>query len=119
MTLHSAKGLEFPHVFLAGVEEDMLPHKRAVSEGDSAIEEERRLFYVGITRAQKVLTITHAAARSLYGEQKPRQPSRFLLEVAKSGLLVSEIYSPKVEVSEEDVQGYLEQFRRLRARTST
>jgi superfamily I DNA/RNA helicase len=114
MTLHSAKGLEFPHVFLVGVEEDILPHKKAVAEGDSAIDEERRLFYVGITRAQRFLTITHAGTRSLYGEQRPRQPSRFLLEVAETGLLESKVHVPKAEVSEDDVKGYLERFRRLR-----
>jgi hypothetical protein len=87
MTLHSAKGLEFPHVFLVGVEENLLPHRRSAAEGDLAIEEERRLFYVGITRAQRTLTLTQADLRVVHGEPRPREPSRFLTEVSELGLL--------------------------------
>lgn len=77
ISFHSSKGLEFPVVFIVGVEEDILPHKK--SAGD--IEEERRLFYVGITRAMKELFITHTAHRMKYGAAAPSNPSRFLEEI--------------------------------------
>lgn len=79
MTLHAAKGLEFPYVYLVGVEEETLPHRNSIMEDN--IEEERRLAYVGITRAQKQLTITHAARRRRYGEDIECEPSRFLSEL--------------------------------------
>jgi ATP-dependent DNA helicase Rep len=79
MTLHAAKGLEFPYVYLVGVEEETLPHRNSIMEDN--IEEERRLAYVGITRAQKQLTITHAARRRRYGEDIECEPSRFLNEL--------------------------------------
>ena len=80
MSLHSSKGLEFPHVFLPGFEEGFLPHKKTVSEGVD-VDEERRLCYVGITRAQEKLTILHADARKKYGKNEPRELSRFLAEI--------------------------------------
>jgi DNA helicase-2/ATP-dependent DNA helicase PcrA len=87
LTLHSAKGLEFMHVFLVGLEEEILPHARSVNaiaeEGGTAdpIAEERRLFYVGVTRARHRLTLSGCATRRQRGEAAPRQPSRFLAEV--------------------------------------
>ena len=83
MTLHSAKGLEFPIVYMVGMEEGLLPHKRSVAEGLSGaeIEEERRLCYVGMTRAQSKLIITGAARRRFFGEYQSTEPSRFLEEI--------------------------------------
>ncbi len=80
MTLHSAKGLEFPNVFLLGLEEGVFPHTRALTE-PTELEEERRLAYVGITRAQRRLHLTHAWSRSLFGSTQYNPPSRFLEEI--------------------------------------
>ena len=79
MTLHAAKGLEFPFVFIIGMEEELLPHRNSIETGD--IEEERRLAYVGITRAQRLLTFTLASQRKQYGEILTTTPSRFLEEL--------------------------------------
>jgi DNA helicase-2/ATP-dependent DNA helicase PcrA len=79
MTLHNAKGLEFRSVFLVGMEEGVFPHARSIEE--QGLEEERRLAYVGLTRAQERLTLTHAATRSLWGSRDYRSPSRFLEEL--------------------------------------
>lgn len=81
MTLHSAKGLEFKHVYLVGMEEGLLPHHRALSEGTGQVAEERRLAYVGVTRAQETLTLTMAKARMKWGRAEAALPSRFLLEM--------------------------------------
>jgi DNA helicase-2/ATP-dependent DNA helicase PcrA len=80
MTMHSAKGLEFPIVFIAGMEEGLFPHSRASASEDD-LEEERRLFYVAITRAQQQLYITHAMQRRIFGEEDITEPSRFLNEL--------------------------------------
>ncbi len=80
MTLHSAKGLEFPVVFLVGLEEGLLPHARSMTL-DSDVHEERRLFYVGMTRAQKHLIITTSALRTVRGRTRPTTESRFLEEI--------------------------------------
>jgi len=85
MTLHSAKGLEFPIVFLIGMEEGLFPHSRALQEEDE-MEEERRLAYVGITRAEKRLYLTHARMRSLYGRTNANRESRFLGELPEEVL---------------------------------
>jgi DNA helicase-2/ATP-dependent DNA helicase PcrA len=79
ITFHAAKGLEFPHIFLIGIEEGILPHDRSKLEGN--LDEERRLFYVGITRAMQTLTITHCANRNKYGGSVPCRPSSFLKDL--------------------------------------
>ncbi|HUD72467.1 MAG TPA: 3'-5' exonuclease, partial [Dongiaceae bacterium] len=80
MTLHAAKGLEFPVIFIVGVEEDLTPHLRAAEE-DGGLEEERRLFYVGMTRAKERLVLTRALTRFQFGQSRVTEPSRFLLEI--------------------------------------
>ncbi len=79
MTLHAAKGLEFPHVYLIGMEEEILPHRSSIEQ--DTVEEERRLAYVGITRARETLTMTLASRRKQYGEISKTEPSRFLAEL--------------------------------------
>ncbi len=85
ITIHASKGLEYGEVFLPGLEEGLLPHKRAVQEGgDAAIEEERRLCYVGMTRARSRLTLSYAKLRRSGAMQAPTRPSRFLADVPES-----------------------------------
>jgi DNA helicase-2/ATP-dependent DNA helicase PcrA len=80
MTLHSAKGLEFPVVFIAGIEDGLIPHFHAIKDTEE-LEEERRLFYVGITRAQNMLVMSGAKKRRLYASVQEQQPSRFLSDI--------------------------------------
>ena len=80
MTLHSAKGLEFPMVFLAGMEENLFPHRMSLDE-PGRLEEERRLCYVGITRAMQKLTLTYAESRRLHGSESYNTASRFVREI--------------------------------------
>ena len=95
MTMHSAKGLEFPQVFLCGMEDGLFPHQRSIAD-PQGLEEERRLCYVGITRAKEKLYITHAERRRLHGMDNFSQPSRFISEIPDE--YVEEI-RPRVQVS--------------------
>ena len=81
MTIHSAKGLEFDSVFLVGMEEGVFPGNQSIYAGESEIEEERRLAYVGITRAKRQLYLTNTNTRMLFGSTNRNRPSRFLNEI--------------------------------------
>ncbi|MDD7804332.1 MAG: DNA helicase Rep [Endozoicomonas sp. (ex Botrylloides leachii)] len=87
LTLHASKGLEYPHVLIMGMEEELLPHRTSIE--DDHIEEERRLMYVGITRARKTLTLTMAGKRKQFGEMLETTPSRFLDELPQEDLVYS------------------------------
>ena len=115
ITLHAAKGLEFPHVFLLGAEDGLIPHERSKSEG--TVDEERRLFYVGITRAMKSLTITHCLNRTKFGTAMYCRPSPFLQEIEGDGVLV-ESYEEIVNkpVAEEDIAASFASLREMLAR---
>lgn len=88
ITLHAAKGLEFPYVFLVGIEEGVLPHQRSVDD-PKQLEEERRLFYVGVTRAMRGLYLVRAFRRTMYGNSSSTAPSRFLLDIPPSLAMVT------------------------------
>ncbi len=100
MTIHASKGLEFPVVFIAGAEENIIPHARAVEEGgDNAVQEERRLFYVAITRAREKLFIPACRARRRMQSSVQCEPSRFLDEIPSN---LVEYHEPKKELSDEE-----------------
>jgi DNA helicase II / ATP-dependent DNA helicase PcrA len=110
ITMHAAKGLEFPHVFLIGVEDGLLPHER--SKGEGTVDEERRLFYVGITRAMRSLVITWCRARTKFGSAQHNLPSPFLKEIAGEDVITEsfeDIMSRPME--EEDVAAQFANFR--------
>jgi DNA helicase-2/ATP-dependent DNA helicase PcrA len=100
MSLHSSKGLEFDNVFLVGLEEEYLPHLKSISEGCD-VAEERRLCYVGITRARKTLTLTHCLRRRKFGKMLERVPSRFLEEIPVNLLTVRDSQQDLAVVAEE------------------
>ena len=110
MTMHSAKGLEFPVVFMAGLEEGLFPHLRS-SDDEAEIEEERRLCYVGLTRAQRRIVITSAARRRVFGDYQSTEPSRFIDEIPAE--LLEEAPSTFVPS-----QGSLSQFRAAYGRSN-
>ena len=89
MTLHSAKGLEFPMVFIVGMEDGLFPHQRSLTDSGGQLEEERRLCYVGVTRAREHLCLSHAEIRRMYGSENHCRPSRFLNEIPSE--LINEI----------------------------
>ncbi len=102
-TLHAAKGLEFPHVFLVGLEEGLLPHREAVEAG--TIDEERRLMYVGITRAQQSLHLSYCRRRKRAGEMMSCTPSRFIGELAQEDLRFADVPLPPEEAANEKATG--------------
>lgn len=111
ITLHAAKGLEYPEVWLVGAEDGLLPHERSKSEG--TVDEERRLLYVGITRARHRLTITHCSTRRKFGSVMSCTPSPFLLEIAGEGVESGSMEAILSEpMAEEDV---LDGFAQMRA----
>ncbi len=105
MTLHSAKGLEFPVVFIAGMEEGIFPHSRTFFE-PSELEEERRLCYVGVTRAKKLLYLIHTQKRALWGDIQVNSPSRFLDDIPEE--LISSVFSRKKGNNFEAVEQFLD-----------
>ncbi|MCH8551986.1 MAG: DNA helicase Rep [Natronospirillum sp.] len=106
MTLHAAKGLEFPRVFMIGLEEELLPHRNSIESDD--IEEERRLMYVGITRAQRALTLTYAARRRRFGETVDCVPSRFLEELPQEDLVWEGLEAPSEEQTQQSRRSALD-----------
>lgn len=111
MTLHSAKGLEFDIVFLTGLEEGIFPHSRSINSL-SEMEEERRLMYVGVTRAKKKLFITHANRRQMWGEYKYYNPSRFLSEIP-SNVTSRNTSAPSAEASTNTFKSAVNKIRSL------
>ena len=113
ITMHSCKGLEFPHVFVVGLEDGLLPHSRSKAEG--TMDEERRLFYVAVTRAMQTLTISHCGGRKKYGQVLPCQPSPFLKELPEELVEHSDAKS-KIPVTQESGKDF---FAAMRAAIST
>src|SRR5690606_12909741 len=95
MTLHNAKGLEFPIVFLIGLEENLIPHRNTTSSLQE-LEEERRLLYVGITRAQEELYLVHAESRLTFGRTEPTRPSRFLEDIPREHVVETDVFGQEL-----------------------
>jgi superfamily I DNA/RNA helicase len=110
ITLHAAKGLEFPHVFLIGAEDGLLPHERSKVEG--TVDEERRLFYVGITRAMRSLVVTWCRTRRKFGSPMQCRPSPFLREI-RGDQVLEEGYEELMNrpMEKEDVAAQFARFR--------
>src|ERR1700681_3618787 len=102
-TLHAAKGLEFRHVFMVGVEEGILPHRESVASG--SVEEERRLMYVGMTRAQRSLQLSWCRRRKRAGEWHDAEPSRFIAELTQEDLRHADVPAGPEELAREKEAG--------------
>lgn len=109
MTFHSSKGLEFKNVYMVGVEEETLPHKKTITQGED-ISEERRLCYVGITRAQEKLVMTYCKNRKIYGKDTPRAPSRFLNDLKGQNLFIEQDRTQFGHLSKEEAEVYKKNF---------
>ena len=123
MTLHAAKGLEFPVVFIAGMEEDLFPHKMSTEE-PSGLEEERRLCYVGMTRAMQKLYLSHAESRRLHGYERYNRPSRFLQEIPNEHINAvrptATVSRPTTSANHFNTRGFnRESFRKVREYAGT
>jgi superfamily I DNA/RNA helicase len=108
ITMHSCKGLEFPHVFIVGLEDGLLPHTRSKAEG--TMDEERRLFYVAVTRAMQTLAISHCGGRKKYGQLLPCHPSPFLKELPEELVEHSDAKS-KIPVTQESGKDFFAAMR--------
>lgn len=109
MTFHSSKGLEFKNVYMIGVEEETLPHKKTISQGED-ISEERRLCYVGVTRAQEKLVMTYCKNRKIYGKETPRHPSRFLNDVKSLDLFIEQDRTQFGHLTKDEAETYKKNF---------
>ncbi|HKQ38508.1 MAG TPA: ATP-dependent helicase, partial [Verrucomicrobiae bacterium] len=108
ITMHSCKGLEFPHVFVVGLEDGLLPHSRSQQEG--TMDEERRLFYVAITRAQESLRLSYCHSRTKYGQPLPCHPSRFLKELPPQ-VIINEADGPATAATPERSKSFFSALR--------
>jgi superfamily I DNA/RNA helicase len=112
ITMHASKGLEFPVCFMIGVEDGIMPHSRSVDEGNR--DEERRLFYVAITRAKQDLTITWCHSRRRYGDKLPCQPSSFFRELDKEELIETDHKTLEAVPAKDDfASDYFEQMKEM------
>ncbi len=109
MTLHSSKGLEFKKVYMVGIEEETLPHKKTITQGED-ISEERRLCYVGITRAQETLVMTYCKQRKIYGKDAPRSRSRFLNDLANKNLFIEQDRTTFGHLTKEEAEDFKKSF---------
>lgn len=116
MTLHSAKGLEFDTVYIPGVEEGIIPHEKSVEEGDDAVDEERRLFYVGMTRAKRYLTLTYCNSRRRRGEEADVKVSRFFSDIPEDLLETGDPFALDRPMSPDESLAYFKMLRQKQAR---
>lgn len=115
MTLHAAKGLEFPVVFMVGMEEGIMPHARVFESGISELEEERRLAYVGMTRAREELHLTYASVRNQFGQRSYTQPSRFISDMGENLIELSQHKAQTDDFADYSADTYLSEGDRVRS----